>query len=63
MFIVAYVLIMSILNRKNVYATIENHIVFVETFKTAIIRKAYEKLELVISKKKIIYIHLLKYIN
>lgn len=54
---------MSILNRKNVYATIENHIVFVETFKTAIIRKAYEKLELVISKKKIIYIHLLKYIN
>lgn len=54
---------MSILNRKNVYATIENHIVLVETFKTAIIRETYEKLELDISKEKIIYIPLLKYIN
>lgn len=44
---------MSILNRKNVYATIENHIVFVETFKTTIIRETYEKLELAISKERL----------
>lgn len=44
---------MSILNKKNVYATIENHIVFVETFKTTIIRETYEKLELAISKERL----------